>query len=123
TSFLGNYAEVAEHLKTGTLRALATVSATRIEPAPNLLTLAELGYKVAVGEVWYGLVAPAKTPKELTSRLSAWFASAAQVCEVKAKLVANGIYPAITCGADHHAFLRSESDEYGRAIREAKIQP
>lgn len=123
TSFLGNYAEVAEHLKAGTLRALAAASTARIEPAPDLPTLTELGYKVAVGEIWYGLVAPAKTAKETTLRLSDWFAVASQAPDVKAKLVANGTYPAIMCGADYHAFLRSQSDEYGRAIREAKIQP
>jgi tripartite-type tricarboxylate transporter receptor subunit TctC len=123
TSFLGNYAEVAEHLKAGTLRALAAVSTRRIEPAPDLPTLAELGYKVAVGEIWYGLVAPAKTPNETTSRLAGWFTAASQAPDVKAKLVDNGIYPAITCGVDYRAFLRSQSDEYGQAIREAKIQP
>jgi len=122
TSFLGNYAEVAEHLKAGRLRPLATVSTTRIEPAPNLPTLAELGYKVAVGEIWYGVVAPAKTPKEMTSRLADWFAAASQASDVKAKLVASGIYPAIACGGDYRAFLSSQSDEYGRAIREARIQ-
>jgi tripartite-type tricarboxylate transporter receptor subunit TctC len=123
TSFLGNYAEVAEHLKAGTLRALATVSTTRIQPAPNLPTLAELGYKVAVGEIWYGLVAPAKTPKQIIAQLSRWFTAASQAPDVQAKLVAKGIYPAITCGADYYAFLSSQSDEYGRAIRETKIQP
>jgi tripartite-type tricarboxylate transporter receptor subunit TctC len=123
TSFLGNYAEVAEHLKAGTLRALATASTARIEPVPDLPTLAELGYKVAVGEIWYGLVAPAKTAQETTSRLAGWFTAASQAPDVKAKLVANGIYPAITCGVDYRAFLSRQSDEYGRAIREAKIQP
>jgi len=123
TSFFGNYAEVAEHLKAGTLRALATASTKRIAPAPELPTLAELGYSLAVGEIWYGLVAPAKTPKETILRLSGWFTAASQASDVKAKLVANGIYPAVVCGADYQAFLRSQSGEYGRAIREANIQP
>jgi tripartite-type tricarboxylate transporter receptor subunit TctC len=123
TSFFGNYAEVAEHLKTGTLRALASASPTRIEPLPELPTLSELGYKIALGEIWYGLVAPARTPKETVARLAGWFTAALRAPDVKTRLVMNGIYPAVMCGTDYGAFLRNQSDEYGRAIREANIKP
>jgi len=123
TAFFGNYAEVAAHLKVGTLRALASASPTRIEPLPELPTLTDLGYRIALGEVWYGLLAPAKTPKETLSRLAGWFTAALQAGDVKAKLVSNGTYPAVTCGADYGAYLRNQSDEYGRAIRDANISP
>jgi tripartite-type tricarboxylate transporter receptor subunit TctC len=122
TSFFGNYADVAEQLKAGALRALASASPMRIEALPDLPTLTELGYKIAAGEIWFGLVAPAKTPKETVSRLAGWFAAALQVPEVKAKLVIQGVYPAVMCGVDFGSFLRKQSDEYGRAIREANIK-
>jgi tripartite-type tricarboxylate transporter receptor subunit TctC len=122
-AFFGNYAEVAEHLKAGTLRALASASSARIEPRPDLPTLGELGYTVSLGEVWYGLVAPAKTPKEAITRLAGWFTTTMQTLDVKTKLVTNGIYPAVMCGAGYGAFLRDQFNEYGRAIREANIKP
>lgn len=123
TAFFGNYAEVAEHLKAGTMRALASASPERIDPLPDLPTLAELGYKIGLGDIWYGLLAPAKSPKDAVSRLAGWFGSALLAPEVKSKLVANGIYPALICGAEYGAYLRQQYDEYGRAIREANIKP
>jgi tripartite-type tricarboxylate transporter receptor subunit TctC len=123
TAFFGNYAEVAGHLKSGTLRALATTSRARAEPLPQPPTLAELGYKMSLGEVWYGLVAPQKTPRDVLFRLANWFTSALEAPDVNAKLVNNGIYPAAMCGEDYGTFLRDQSDEYGRAIREANISP
>lgn len=123
TAFFGNYAEVAEHLKAGTLRALASASPTRIELLPELPTLTELGYRIALGEVWYGLLTPAKTPKETVSRLAGWFTAAMQARDVKARLVSNGIYPAVMCGAEYGTYLRNQSDEYGRAILDANINP
>ncbi len=122
TSFFGNYADVAEHLRAGTLRALASASPARLEPLQDLPTLSELGYKMSLGEIWYGLVAPTKTPKEAVSRLAGWFRAALQVPEIKTKLATRGIYPTLTCGADFGSFLRKQSDEYGRVIREANIR-
>jgi tripartite-type tricarboxylate transporter receptor subunit TctC len=122
TSVLGNYSDVAEQLNAGKLRALATASRTRIEPLPNLPTVAESGYAGYEASVWTGLVAPAKTAKETVSELAGWFTTAMRVPEVKAKLVARGLYPVGICGAEFGAFLRKEYDEYGRVIREANIK-
>ena len=71
---------------------------------------------------WFGVVAPAKTPKETTSQLATWFAAAMQVPDMMPKLVAQGLYPAEICGADFAALLRKQYDEYGRVIEEADIK-
>src|SRR5262249_5964178 len=60
TSVLGNYSEVIEQLEARKLRALAATSSTRIEPLPNLPTVAESCYKGYDVQVWFGLIAPAK---------------------------------------------------------------
>jgi tripartite-type tricarboxylate transporter receptor subunit TctC len=72
--------------------------------------------------VWWGVFAPALTPKEIVSRLAASFASAVREPEIEAKLVALGFYPVGVCGADFAAYLRRQYEEYGRVIREANIK-
>jgi tripartite-type tricarboxylate transporter receptor subunit TctC len=122
TAALAEYPAVAEQLKAGTLRALATGSRTRIEPLPEVPTVAESGYRDYDVDLWWGVFAPAKTPKETVSQLAQWFTSALQAPDMKAKLAAVGFYPTGICGADFAAYLAKQSDEYGRVIREANIK-
>jgi tripartite-type tricarboxylate transporter receptor subunit TctC len=67
TAVFANYSEAFEQLNAGKLRALATTARARIAPLPDLPTVAELGYKDYEVEVWFGLVAPAGTPKDATA--------------------------------------------------------
>jgi tripartite-type tricarboxylate transporter receptor subunit TctC len=122
TSVFAEYAPLAEHLNAGTLRALATSSRTRIEPLPDLPTVAESGYKDYEVDFWWSLFAPAKTPKEIVSQLAEWFTAAMQAPEVKKKLLAQGFTPVGMCGADFAVLLRRQYDEYGRVIRESNIK-
>jgi tripartite-type tricarboxylate transporter receptor subunit TctC len=122
TAVLAEYPAVAEQLSAGKLRALATASPTRIEPLPELPTVAESGYPGFEVDLWWGVFAPASTSKEIVSRLSALFAAALHAPEIKAKLVALGFYPVGVCGADFAAYLRRQYDDYGRLIREANIK-
>jgi tripartite-type tricarboxylate transporter receptor subunit TctC len=122
TSAFADYATTGEQLKARKLRALATASRTRIEPLPDVPTVAESGYPDYEVEVWYGLVVPAKTPKDSVSQLTNWFAAALQVPEVKGKLEAMGLYPVGICGAEFAAHIRTKYEEYGRIIREANIK-
>jgi tripartite-type tricarboxylate transporter receptor subunit TctC len=122
TSVLQNYSEVVEQVKAGKLRALAVTTTKRIEPLPDVPTVAELGFKDYDVEVWFGVVAPAKTPKEAVTQLSGWFTAAMQAPDVKPKLLNLGLYPVGMCGADFGAHIRKQYDEYGRVIREANIK-
>jgi tripartite-type tricarboxylate transporter receptor subunit TctC len=122
TAVFQNYSEVGEQLNAGKLRALATPSASRIEPLPNLPTVAESGYPNFAAEVWFGLVAPAKTPKETMSQLIEMFSGALQAPEVKAKLVVQALYPNARCGTDFATHLQYQSDEYARVIRELDLK-
>jgi tripartite-type tricarboxylate transporter receptor subunit TctC len=121
-SVFTDYGSVAEQLKAGTLRALATGSRTRIESLPNVPTVAEAGYKDYEVDLWVGVIAPAKAPKQAIPQLAGWFTAAMQVPEIRAKLVVQGLYPAVSCGADFGAFIRKQYDEYGRVFRELNIK-
>jgi tripartite-type tricarboxylate transporter receptor subunit TctC len=122
SSVLGSYSTVAEQLNAGKLRALATASRTRIEPLPEVPTVAESGYNNYEVDYWLGLFAPAKTPKEAIFQLTDSFTAAMQAPEVRPRLVAQGLYPVGTCGADFAALLRKQYDEFGRVIRQTNIK-
>jgi tripartite-type tricarboxylate transporter receptor subunit TctC len=122
TAVIANYSEVEAHLASGKLRALATASRKRIEAAPDVPTVAESGYRNYDTEVWFGVVAPAKTPAETVAELSGWFGSALAADAVKQKLKPQEMYPVGACGADFAAHLRRQFDEYARVIRAADIK-
>jgi tripartite-type tricarboxylate transporter receptor subunit TctC len=122
TAIFAELPAAAEQLKAGKLRALATGSPARIEALPEVPTVAESGYPGFEVDVWWGVFAPAATPKDIVSRLSASFAAAVKAPEIRAKLITLGFYPVAMCGADFAAYLRRQYDEYGRIIREANIK-
>jgi tripartite-type tricarboxylate transporter receptor subunit TctC len=122
TAAMASYPNLAELIGSGKLRALATASAARIEPMPNVPTIAESGFKNFEADIWFGLVAPAKTPGDAIAQLDAWFTAALKDSEVTPKLTAQGLFPVGTCGAPFAAFTKKQYDDYGRAIRDANIK-
>jgi tripartite-type tricarboxylate transporter receptor subunit TctC len=122
TAALVGYAEAGEHLKAGTLRALATGARARVAALPDVPTLAESGFKDSEIDLWFGTVAPAKTPKDVVVQLGSWFTAAMQVPEVREKLAAQAFQELGICGAQFGAFLRRQYDDFGRIIRETNIK-
>ena len=122
TTAVLNWSEVGEHVVAGKVRALATMAAQRIEPRPELPTVSESGYKDFDIDVWFGLTAPAKTPKETVAQLIDWFRTALLAPEVRAKLTAQALYPNPKCGADFDAHLQRQADLYGRLIGDLNIK-
>jgi tripartite-type tricarboxylate transporter receptor subunit TctC len=121
TAVFAEYAPLAEHIKAGRLRAIATTTRTRIDPLPDVATVAE-SYKDYEVDFWWSLFGPAKTPKQAVSQVADWFTTAMRVPEINAKLVAQGFVPVGTCGADFGVMLRQQYERYGRVIREANIK-
>jgi tripartite-type tricarboxylate transporter receptor subunit TctC len=79
-------------------------------------------YKDYEADTWFGLAAPAKTPKQTVAELAGWFKAALRLPEVRGRLVTIGLYPVGMCGEDFGALLRKQYDEFGRAIRESNIK-
>jgi tripartite-type tricarboxylate transporter receptor subunit TctC len=121
-SGLNDYGLIGEHLNSGKLRALAVAPRTRIETLPDVPTVEESGFPGYEADIWYGLVAPAKTPQEKIVQFIDWLKVALRDPAFRAKLATVGLYPVGTCGADFGAHIRKQYDEYGRIIREANIK-
>jgi tripartite-type tricarboxylate transporter receptor subunit TctC len=119
---MGDFRDVYGALQGGTLRGLATTGASRLEQLPDIPTVAEQGFPGFEAESWFGIVAPAATPKDTVSQLDAWFQEALQNAEVRSKLVNAGVFPTGKCGVDFVAHLRHQNEEFAKIIREANIQ-
>jgi tripartite-type tricarboxylate transporter receptor subunit TctC len=121
-SVMSNYSEAAELVASGKLRALAVASDKRVEGWPNVPTVAEQGFKDYSVEAWYGLVAPAKTPKDKVAELSKWCAEAMAAPEFKPKRALQGLTPVGGSSDEFARHLRRQSDTYAQVIREANIK-
>jgi tripartite-type tricarboxylate transporter receptor subunit TctC len=120
---LANYSEAIEQLSAGKLRALVSLSRERIAALPDVPSTTDVGFKDYSMEVWFGALAPAKTPKDVVTELATWIKAAIQAPDVKPRLAALGLYPIGTCLDDFAAYIRKQYDEYGRIIHEANIKP
>jgi tripartite-type tricarboxylate transporter receptor subunit TctC len=121
TSLFVNYPSVSEQVKAGRLRALAFASRTRVETMSDIPTIAEILRNDFDEDVWFGIVAPAKTSKESIAELADWFAAALKTPDVRAKLALQELYPVGLCGPNFAVHLRRQHEEYGRIIRAANI--
>jgi tripartite-type tricarboxylate transporter receptor subunit TctC len=122
TSVYADYPTVVEQLKAGALRALAVGSRKRAEALPDVPTIEESGFKDYDLDIWYGLVAPAKTPSDTLAQAADWSASAVKTADIKPKLTLQGLYPVGICGAPFGAHLQKQYEDYERVIREAQIK-
>lgn len=109
------------HVSAGRLRALAVTPAKRAQPMPDIPTLKEAGVPVVVVN-WYGLIAPAKTPKGVVERISKETGRAVTAPDMAKRLVADGSEAAPSSPADFTAHIRAEREQWGRVIREAGIR-
>jgi tripartite-type tricarboxylate transporter receptor subunit TctC len=122
SSVFSDYASISGSLKAGNVRAIATTGAARAAVLPDVPTVAESGYKDFELDVWFGIVAPAKTPKDTVAELIGWYTAALRADTVKQKLAAQALNPVARCGAEFAASLRRQYDDMGRIIRETGIK-
>ncbi len=118
-----NALEVLPHVKSGKLKVLAVLSPNRSAIFPDVPTIAESGFPGFEASVWYGLVAPAATPKPIVQRLHEEVQKALQTKEVRERMNAVG-GEVVPGSADMFTnLIRSERARYSKLVREANIQP
>jgi len=118
-----DYPTTVPHLRSGALRPLVTAAAKRLEPLPDVPTFAEAGLGRYEDEIFYGVMAPAKTPDDTVRQLSGWLTDAMNAAETKPRLAPQGLFASIRCGSEFGAYLRTMVENYGRVVREANIKP
>ena len=101
-----NIPAISAHVKSGRLRPLATTGPRRAELMPDVPTMKESGVDMDV-VVWYGVLAPSATPREVVSRLADAIAKAASSPDIRHKLVEQGAEP-----------MGNTPDEFSRLLRQ-----
>jgi tripartite-type tricarboxylate transporter receptor subunit TctC len=122
TAAIANYSEVAQHVSAGTLRALAVASPERIDPLPEVPTIAESGFKEIQETVWFGIVAPAGTPKDTIARIQTDLVTVLRLPAVRDKLIALGLYPVGSSPEEFGTFMHAVSVKFGKVIQAAGIK-
>ena len=118
-----NALEVLPHARSGKLKVLAVLSANRTSNFPDVPTIAESGFPGFEASVWYGLVAPAATPKPIVQKLHAEVQKALQTQEVRERMTSVGGEVVPASAEQFGALIRSERLRYEKLVREANIQP
>jgi tripartite-type tricarboxylate transporter receptor subunit TctC len=118
-----NALEVLPHAKSGKLKVLAVLSPTRSAIYPDVPTIAESGFPGFEASVWYGVVAPAATPKPVVQKLHAEIQKALQTKEVKERMNAVGGEVIPGTSEMFANLIRSERQRYEKLVREANIKP
>ena len=106
-------------IKQGKVRALAVTSANRVDDLPDVPTINESGYKGFDAVTWFGLLAPAGTPKDVVARLNAEFNKALQQPELAKRLGDEGADPAGGTPEQFAALIKAEIPRWGKVVKES----
>lgn len=109
-------------IETNRVRALAVAGSRRFEGMPDLPTMSEAGLKGFEVNNWYGLFAPAGTPKDIIERVSSEAARALSQPDVKKRLLDAGIIAMSSSPETFAAYTRAETAKWGKIIRDANIK-
>jgi tripartite-type tricarboxylate transporter receptor subunit TctC len=112
---------ITPHIKSGRVKGLAVTGAKRSALLPDLPTIGETlkGYSASG---WYGLLAPAATPKPVIARLHTEAVKALRAPDVVEKLSGQGAEPVASTPEEFAAFIRSETDKWANLVKAAKMR-
>jgi len=109
-------------VKNGQLRAIAVSSPQRLAALPDLPTVAEAGYKDFEADQWYGVVAPAGTPREIVARLNAQINLALNSAELKTRLNNEGAVATPTTPEAFGKHIASEIARWKPVIQSGRVK-
>jgi tripartite-type tricarboxylate transporter receptor subunit TctC len=115
---------VLPFVKQGKLRALAVSSSKRISAAPDLPTVAELGYPGFSGVPWVAIMAPANTPAPIIAKLNGEVNKALNSKDIREQFLAQGVEPMQMTPEELGAFVKSELTKWTKAVKDsgAKVE-
>ena len=109
------------HVNSGRVRAIALTGAKRSAVLPNTPTVAESGYPDFQSGIWYGVIAPARTPVDTIARLNAELVKIIRTPDFLASLRAEGADVVASTPEVFGEHLKRETSRWAKVIKEAKI--
>ena len=110
------------HIRSGKLRVLAAASEQRNRLLPDVPTFAELGYPKLAVSLWYGLLAPAGTPKPVVDRLNRDVVKTLESPDIKEKLLAQGAEPMPGTPEAFASFMQAEMAKWAPVVKQAGVK-
>jgi tripartite-type tricarboxylate transporter receptor subunit TctC len=123
TMYFASLSSAMPHLRANKIRALGVTTSVRAPALPNTPTMSEAGLRGYELAGWYGLVAPAKTPKAIVAQLNEALAKVLENPQVRTQLLEQGEQPFGSKAEDFAKFIKAEVDKYANITRSAKITP
>ena len=105
------------HVKSGKLRALAVTDDRRTEVLPDVPTMKEAGVEGVEVSLWYGLLAPAGTPKDVIAKLGAAVKRATQDAGIREQLRKQGADPVGNTPEEFNRYLQEEAKRWGEVVQ------
>ena len=112
-----NAPSVMPHIKGGKLKAIAVTSSKRAPALPNVPTIAESGLPGFEASSWFGLLAPAGTPKEIVDKVSAQIQKMLQIPEMKERLASQGADGVGNTPEQFAAHIKTEIDKWAKVVK------
>lgn len=110
------------HIKSGRLKGIAISGGARFSALPQVPTFAEGGLPGVEAKIIYGILAPARTPKEIINKLASDIARIQRIPEFKEKLASQSVEPFILEPDQFAALIKSEIVKYAKIIKTANIK-
>ena len=111
------------NIQAGKVRALAVLSAQRERAVPNVPTAKEAGVANFEVPIWYGILAPAGTPRDIINRLNLELNKVVTTPDVRERLTTAGVEPITSTPEQFANFIKSETARYAKVIKDAGIKP
>jgi tripartite-type tricarboxylate transporter receptor subunit TctC len=113
---------INQHMKAGKIRVLAVTTLKRSSTSPELPTLAESGFPGFDTSLWFGLLAPAATPREIIAKVHDDAVQALKLPEVKERIASQGADIVGDSPAEFAAFIAAEAAKYAKIIKQAGVK-
>jgi tripartite-type tricarboxylate transporter receptor subunit TctC len=117
--YVASIPTVIGHVKSGKMRVLAVTSLKRVDDLPQTPTIAESGYKGFEAVTWFGILGPAKLPKDIATRLNVEVNKALQAPDFQKKLGDQGADVAGSTPDQFAKLIRAEMTKWGKVVKES----
>ena len=112
---------IKQHVESGKLLALATLNEKRVQALPNIPTMAELGRPEMTNAIWFGYLAPAKTPDAVFGKLAKAFEALKSDAALSARVTEMGAELSMARPSEFRKIIESDRARYGKIVAEGNF--